>query len=134
MCTIRRIIRQQCIPTKLPVSPDAVAHHIIYYQQNRTVVRLALALFLSRCTRGMDTATNPATPEQARAAVAVGHVRPREEPALFVPASADDPDQRAFVLPQTRRKRGRRFRNTPAARNADKPDACDAVVPLAAVK
>jgi hypothetical protein len=36
MCTIRRIIRQQCIPTKLPVSPDAVSHHSIYYQQNTT--------------------------------------------------------------------------------------------------
>jgi hypothetical protein len=36
MCTIRRIIRQQCIPTKLPVSPDAVSHHIVYYQQNTT--------------------------------------------------------------------------------------------------
>jgi hypothetical protein len=37
MCTIRSIIRQQCIPTKLPVSPDAVSHRIIYYQQNTTM-------------------------------------------------------------------------------------------------
>jgi hypothetical protein len=43
MCTIRRIIRQQYIPTKLPVSLDAVSHHIIYYQQNTTLPRTARA-------------------------------------------------------------------------------------------
>jgi hypothetical protein len=87
----------------------------------------ARALF-SRCPRGMETASTSLAPEQVSVTAAVGQVRRREAPALTVLAETDDPDQRPFILPQTRRKRGRRSRNTPAARNVATPAASDAVV------
>jgi hypothetical protein len=92
------------------------------------VVRLALSLFLSRCPRGTETASTSPASEQVSAATAVGHVRLREAPAHTVPAETDDSDQCPFALPTTRRQRGSRSRNTPAARNVATPAANDAVV------
>jgi hypothetical protein len=76
----------------------------------------------------METALASLAPEHVSATAAVGQVRQREAPAHTVPTETDDPDQRPFVLPQTRRKRGRRSRNTPAARNVATPAVSDAVV------